>query len=76
MMAAERSLYDEQLRHVVAGMLSTTNFIPALMHPEEMLNLADHVIHHIRLMDQASQASAQAPGEIVQQGYDIDGPSA
>ena len=47
----ERSPHDENLRHVVAGMLSTTTYIPSQTHPESMLELADTVIRHIRNTD-------------------------
>ncbi len=37
----------EPLRYVVAGMLSTIDIIPALNHPEQMLEMADKIISFI-----------------------------
>lgn len=72
----DRSPYDEQLRHIVAGMLSTTDFTPAMKHPEYMLPTADLVIRQIRKMDQQMQASASVPmdRERLQAEYDQNGP--
>ncbi len=39
----------QNVRYIVAGMLSTIDFIPAQSHPEEMLSLADKIIHHINI---------------------------
>ncbi len=37
------------LRYVVAGMLSTIDFIPSQTHPQEMVGLADKIIHHVNI---------------------------
>ena len=47
---------QEPLRYVVAGMLSTIDFVPSHSHPEIMLDLADKVIHHVML--------SSVPGEV------------
>ena len=65
----DMSLEDDRLRHVVAGMLSTTTFNPSLSHPGDMLPLADQVIHHIRMTDVQSQA-----GEVRSVPHDPQGP--
>ena len=39
----------ESIRYIVAGMLSTIDYVPAQSHPEEMLGLADKIIHHINI---------------------------
>ncbi len=51
----DRPLQEEKLRHVVAGMLSTINFVPAQTHPEATLDTADLVILHVRRFDEMSQ---------------------
>ena len=41
----------QQTRCIIAGMLSTINYTPSELHPSNMLNMADAVIHHLRLLD-------------------------
>jgi hypothetical protein len=54
---------DDSLRHVVAGMLSTIDFVPSEVHPGNMVNIAEKVIHHIRVVDsETSQPEAQPEG--------------
>ncbi len=62
---------DDSLRHVVAGMLSTIDFVPSEVHPGNMVNIAEKVIHHIRLadsdipseMERQPQEALEGPGE-------------
>lgn len=42
---------SQSLRYIIAGMLSTIDFKPSEHHPEHMLDMADKVIHHFRLLD-------------------------
>jgi len=37
------------LNYVVAGMLSTIDYIPSQAHPEEMMGLAEKIIHHVNI---------------------------
>ena len=52
--------YDEERRHVVAGMLSTTQWTPAEVNPGNMLPLADRVIRYV---EQTIPSSAAEMGE-------------
>ncbi len=48
-------------RHFVAGMLSTIDYTPSEVHPASMLNMADRIIHHVRLLDSDTREN---PGEV------------
>ena len=58
----------QSLRHIVAGMLSTIDYVPAQAHPEEMLNMADKVIHHVNLFGGA------IPGDVRSVSQGPEGP--
>ena len=64
----DRPLQEEKLRHVVAGMLSTINFVPAQTHPEATLDTADLVILHVRRFDEMHQQSHPGAVTSVPQG--------
>ncbi len=46
----ERSVHDEHVRYVVAGLLSTIDFVPSQSHPENMLSISDLVIRTVKVM--------------------------
>ena len=61
---------EQELRHVVAGMLSTTEYTPAEMYPGNMLPLADRVIRYVQQFGHWDQQ-----GNAEKDPEDTDGPS-
>ncbi len=55
--------YIEERRQVVAGMLSTTEFTPAEMHPGNMLPLADRLIRYVEQTIPHETGEASDPSE-------------
>ncbi len=53
---------NESLRYVIAGLLSTINFVPASSHPESMLEMSDLVIRTVRIMGQERGNTIQTVG--------------
>lgn len=46
----DRSVHEEHVRYIVAGLLSTIDFVPSSSHPENMLGISDLVIHAVTVM--------------------------